>query len=355
MFKRAGIVICVLIVFLNLMLFLRPFHTAKADSCLNTPNGEGCRAGLPIVEYQELLDEILLYPEPNVHTLPPNGQELNKFIFHRLTNAAGTTIYNGPGGQPIGSIAPGFNFVSVSNTVDGWVEINPGQWVVASDTTPVRPSTFSGVYVDPNAPYPMAWIVYPTRPSPYPGGQPFEDTRQLEKYTRVNLYTFVEVDGWRWYLVGPEKWVKQIYIGKVLYIDRPEGVKGRWFAVDLYEQVLVAYEEDTPVFATLISSGLPDWETNEGTFTTWARIANAPMSGAEGQEDFYSLENVPWTLYFDDDISLHGTYWHDGFGYRHSHGCVNMTVTDAHWAFQWTLEGGYEKPMVHVWASGVYR
>jgi hypothetical protein len=79
------------------------------------------------------------------------------------------------------------------------------------------------------------------------------------------------------------------------------------------------------------------------------------MSGAEGQEDFYSLENVPWTLYFDNDISLHGTYWHDGFGYRHSHGCVNLTITDSHWVFDWSQEGGYEKPMVHVWASGEYR
>jgi hypothetical protein len=116
----------------------------------------------------------------------------------------------------------------------------------------------------------------------------------------------------------------------------------------------VAYEGDTPVFATLIASGLPDWSTNEGTFQTWVRIVNGSMSGAEGQTDFYSLENVPWTLYFDGSISIHGTYWHDGFGYRHSHGCVNMSLTDSFWVFQWSAEGGYDKPYVHVWASGVY-
>jgi lipoprotein-anchoring transpeptidase ErfK/SrfK len=116
----------------------------------------------------------------------------------------------------------------------------------------------------------------------------------------------------------------------------------------------VAYDQDTPVFATLISSGLPEWSTNEGTFQTWARIRNGSMSGAEGQTDFYSLENVPWTLYFDNAISIHGTYWHDGFGYRHSHGCVNMSITDSFWVFQWSAEGGYDKPFVHVWASGNY-
>ncbi len=335
--------------------YLAYLPTAEASGCLETPNGLGCRAGLPIVEYQQWLDEMMLYPEPDVRPLPPNEDELNRFNFHRLTNPEGTVIYDAPGGNPLNSIAPGFNYVSISNSVDGWVEINPGQWVPASDTAPVRPSAFSGVLVDSDSLYTMAWIVYPVRPSQFPGGPENPDASRLAKYTRVNIYTHVEIDGWRWYLVGPEMWVKQIYVGKALYMERPPGIKGRWFAVDLYEQVLVAYEEDTPVFATLIASGLPDWETNEGTFKTWARVANAPMSGAEGQEDFYSLENVPWTLYFDNDISLHGTYWHDGFGYRHSHGCVNMTVTDSHWAFQWTQEAGYDKPMVHVWASGEYR
>jgi hypothetical protein len=127
-------------------------------------------------------------------------------------------------------------------------------------------------------------------------------------------------------------------------------------AVDLYEQVLVAYEEDDrPAFATLISSGLPAWSTNEGTFQTWARLATGNMTGAVGQTDFYSLENVPWTLYFDDEIALHGAYWHDGFGYRRSHGCVNLSITDSHWLFTWTSAGGFDYPFVHIFSSGEYQ
>ncbi|HLA43747.1 MAG TPA: L,D-transpeptidase, partial [Aggregatilineales bacterium] len=127
-----------------------------------------------------------------------------------------------------------------------------------------------------------------------------------------------------------------------------------WIAVDLYEQVLVAYDEDTPVFATLVSTGLPDWPTREGTFQTYWRLSNGYMTGAEGQSDYYLVESVPYTMYFDESISLHGTYWHDDFGYRHSHGCVNMTITDAHWVFQWSADGGYDYPNVHVFASGEY-
>ncbi len=29
--------------------------------------------------------------------------------------------------------------------------------------------------------------------------------------------------------------------------------------------------------------------------------------------------------------ALHGVYWHDNFGYYWSHGCVNLTVSDAKW------------------------
>ena len=162
------------------------------------------------------------------------------------------------------------------------------------------------------------------------------------------------VEGWRWYLVGPDQWVHQTRLGKIAPVVRPEGVEGRWVAIDLYEQTLIAYEDDTPVYATLVSSGLQEWPTNEGLFQIWDRHAQTPMSGAEGAPDFYYLEEVPWTMFFDNDIGLHGTYWHDGFGYRHSHGCVNLTITDSHWLFQWTADG-YEDAHVYVYSSDAYR
>ena len=84
------------------------------------------------------------------------------------------------------------------------------------------------------------------------------------------------------------------------------------------------------------------------------------MSGAYNQPDFYYIQEVPWTMYFDGDIALHGAYWHDGFGYRKSHGCVNMTVTDAHWLFNWSEDEydfaneDYTGPAVYVYSSGEY-
>jgi lipoprotein-anchoring transpeptidase ErfK/SrfK len=135
----------------------------------------------------------------------------------------------------------------------------------------------------------------------------------------------------------------------------------RWVSVDLYEQVMIAYEGTQPVYASLVSSGLNEWPTNEGLFHVYVRYPRTIMSGAEGQPDFYYLEEVPWTMYFDGDIALHGAYWHDGFGYRRSHGCVNLSITDAYWLYQWASSEfdltvpADTGPAVYVYSSGEYR
>ena len=124
---------------------------------------------------------------------------------------------------------------------------------------------------------------------------------------------------------------------------------------------MIAYEGDTPVYTSLVSSGMRDWPTNEGLFHVYVRYPRTLMSGAEGKPDFYFLEEVPWTMYFDGDIALHGAYWHDGFGYRRSHGCVNLSITDAAWLYDWaSTEFDFSVandlgPAVYVYSSGEYR
>jgi hypothetical protein len=43
-----------------------------------------------------------------------------------------------------------------------------------------------------------------------------------------------------------------------------------------------------------------------------------------------------WFAYSNQDLALHGTYWHDKFGFKHSHGCVNLPPADANWIYNWT-------------------
>jgi lipoprotein-anchoring transpeptidase ErfK/SrfK len=44
---------------------------------------------------------------------------------------------------------------------------------------------------------------------------------------------------------------------------------------------------------------------------------------------------VPWALYFNQAVSFHAAYWHNDFGYHHSHGCVNLSPLDARWLWEW--------------------
>jgi hypothetical protein len=195
------------------------------------------------------------------------------------------------------------------------------------------------------------------RPSRYPGGPEDESQDVIARYTRMNIYGIEYVDGWEWYLVGPNQWVQQIRVSKVQPRQRPEGVgeDDRWIAVDLYEQTAVAYEGDRMVFATLISSGLPQWSTTEGLFQVFERHEATRMSGASGQRDFYFIEEVPYVMYFHEEMGLHGTYWHDRFGYRQSHGCINLSIMDAWWLYQFTEGEQYQNAWVYVYSSGTYR
>jgi hypothetical protein len=153
------------------------------------------------------------------------------------------------------------------------------------------------------------------------------------------VYDAVEADdGWIWYDIGNGRWMRQTYVSLVDQTPRPEeiGEDEYWVEVDLYEQTFAAYEGDRMVYAGLVSSGLNRWPTNEGLFQVWDRQPATKMSGAEGKVDYYFIEDVPNTMYFDDEIALHGAYWHDRFGYKHSHGCVNMPLRAAEWIYNWS-------------------
>lgn len=307
-------------------------------------------------------EEIAAFPTPNVQSLQPDNGIIFDRRYKRVTGA--TEFFDGPNGTPVEGLGSGFNFVTVTNESDGWVRTSNGKWLrsdVLSDE--VATSRYAGVLLpEDGMKFPVAWLLVHVRPAQTPGGEFTNANPLMLRYTVVNLYSAVEVDGWDWYQIGVNQWVKQTQVAMIKPVERPEGVNTeRWISVDLYEQVLVAYEGTRPVFATLVSSGLSEWPTNEGLFNVYVRFQRTVMAGAFGKPDFYYLQEVPWTMYFDNDIALHGAYWHDGFGYRRSHGCVNLSVMDAKWLFDWSSpEFDYSVandlgPSVYVYSSGTYR
>jgi len=110
----------------------------------------------------------------------------------------------------------------------------------------------------------------------------------------------------------------------------------RWIEVDLSEQKLRAWEENNLVYEFLISSG--KWApTPKGEFRIWVKLKYTKMEGGiKGTRTYYYLPNVPYTQYFYKGYGLHGTYWHNNFGHPMSHGCVNLSISDAEKLFYWT-------------------
>jgi hypothetical protein len=300
------------------------------------------------------------HPEPEVSEILRDGTTIGQYSFWRVGPQAVDT-FDAPNGNLIGQIPQGFNFINVVNQTDGWLQAEDGAWVSQSNASYVSASNFVGVLLPEDWTLPFGWVLDTTGiyASAYPGGPADSATGLVPlHYERFNIYEEVrDAEGWLWYLVGPNQWVKQIFMSVIKPTERPEGVSGTWVAVDLFEQTVVAYKGNRPVFASLISTGLPGFDTNRGVFEVWARLQSDGMSGATGAPSAYALQSVPWVQYFDESISLHGTYWHDTFGYRHSHGCVNLSISDARWVYEFfnpTIAAG-QAAYVYVHSSDEYR
>ncbi|HKQ68251.1 MAG TPA: L,D-transpeptidase [Polyangiaceae bacterium] len=129
----------------------------------------------------------------------------------------------------------------------------------------------------------------------------------------------------------------------------PEGLSPgeKWIDVNLSRQTLVAMEGDRPVYATVVSTGkkakdptdkLHDHQTVRGSFRIREKHISTTMDGdgpAPGDMP-YSIEDVPYVMYFDGSYALHGAFWHNNFGREQSHGCVNLAPIDARHIFFWT-------------------
>jgi hypothetical protein len=337
----------VMVVIFGTSLFIsRPtiIGQANGNSCPEetTP---GCTNGLPTDVYNKLLDQMKAHPAPEVTPGDFDKKDVWSYSFWKVL--PDTQLYDAPNGNVVGKIDNGFNFVGIYKQQDGFAQLRNKQWVLKSSLKQTYASEFTGVLINQPLQFPMVWVIQASIPASVPGGVRNPQTPAIKRYTLLNIFATVHVDQWDWYLVGPGQWLEQRKVARVVPAMKPAGAH-KWVAIDLFEQVLTAYEDDKLVFATLISSGLTAWQTNIGTFKVWKRVQTTAMSGAMGQPDFYSLPAVPYVMFFDNDISLHGTYWHDGFGFKHSHGCVNMSISDAHWLYDWA---GSDEVAVTVWDS----
>lgn len=248
-------------------------------------------------------------------------------------------------------ITRGFNYVSISRT-----EISKGKyyhytdigWMSGSDVIITSVPIFQGVEFAETPTHDFGWIL-----SMFSAGGEAETKRSpgyetddytghyLEHQQLVQIYDIQNIGKWDWYMIGPDEWVVQTAVARVSpRTGPPEGMAwNRWIEVNLYEQTITVYENRELVFSTLIATGVGPYYTYPGIYQIEEKEDLTRMRWLTDPAHAYNLESVPWTMYFDEGRAFHGAYWRANLGYPQSHGCVNMSVGDSHWLFNWANIG----------------
>ncbi len=135
----------------------------------------------------------------------------------------------------------------------------------------------------------------------------------------------------------------------------PSAPGRKWIEVSISQQTLWAYQGNTLILTSLVSTGLPPNETERGLFHVRLKYPKQDMRGFEsstgevvgfgdeappGGVVSYDVKDVPNVMYINMDAeALHGAYWHNNFGQRMSHGCINLPLSVAAFLYGWAPLG----------------
>ena len=213
----------------------------------------------------------------------------------------------------------------------GWLQRPDGGFMRLKDVPMFKPSAFTGFV---NPPDRVAFVRRKVKLKGLPKGH---EPVLFQRYDRPEV---LAVKGAKVFVAGTPAgtWLPKDLVRIAQRQRRPKEVRPneRWLHIDLGQQVLTTYEGDDLVFATLISAGKADrrsTRTTDGVFRIYAKTIHSSMRG-KPWDDYYA-EEVPYVMHFKAGQALHGAYWHDQFGIQKSHGCVNLSIADARWVFEW--------------------
>ncbi len=291
--------------------------------------------------------------QPLPATMLDPGLKALPYLYYRVDPATGTGFYPSLDAAqakdgaariiPSGSIL----YVVYNDVVDTgkgiYFQLPSGLWMPGDGSRVSLPEAQPGLEFSSTPRNGFGWILdhqTPVTSQPGNGGAPI---RTLALYDVVQVYSKQNIEDADWYLIGPNEWVQGHKIAAVFPNTMPQAgvTNGRWIDVNLAEQTLAVYDNQQLVFATVMASGVEPLWTRPGLFQIYQKKEIEIMSGGQGTSEYYYLENVPWTMYFDKARALHGAYWRARLGYPQSHGCVNLTVGDSHWLFNWAQEGDW--------------
>ena len=310
-----------------------------------------------LTEQAEIWQEIANQPERFPMIDESYGQtDLGYFEVNDKNNAYFGTYENAADNtNAAGELYKGYTFAAYTNTATAGnntlYQLTNGNWMrgsaVASHAAPNR---FRGVMPVGEITRPFGWLLKETPTLKAPGYYEPKTGNVYDKYSFVEVFDQVQIGLSDWYMIAPNEWVHMTQVALVYPAtdaDKPDGWHtSRWIEINLWEQTLSVYENNTLVFATLITTGSGSTYTRPGLFKIYEKHTATHMAANINDEDeAYYLMDVPWTMYFDDRRALHAQYWHDHLGYKSSHGCVNLSFPDSEWLYNW---GDYDD-WVFVW------
>ncbi|OGL88771.1 hypothetical protein A3H75_01665 [Candidatus Uhrbacteria bacterium RIFCSPLOWO2_02_FULL_51_9] len=112
--------------------------------------------------------------------------------------------------------------------------------------------------------------------------------------------------------------------------------KPKEVVVDLSDQRLYVYEDGALKRSFFVSTGLYSHPTPTGSFAL-EKVPSVLYSAYYGPGDpgNYDYGWVANNLRIKPHYFIHTAYWHNDFGHRRSHGCVNVEKSNNDWIYAW--------------------
>lgn len=234
-------------------------------------------------------------------------------------------------------------------------------WVAATDVSKFQPSAFAGLdlVATPPPSWPFAWVYAADRKKVVARTAAEKKAPKGATFEHRAIVPVLEESG-AFVRVADGQWIerKNLRIARTRARPAIADAHAKWIDLDRDEQVMIAYDGDTPVFATLFSSGRRKNDTPPAIYRIRSKSALTKMSAEERESSFYEVSEVPWATRFRSGLYFHAAYWHDRFGHVNSHGCVNLSALDAKWVYDWTdpvMPAGWSELEVPVEGSMVVR
>jgi len=290
-------------------------------------------------------------PDPELSKMPATYVTASKESIPLFDSVAAADAMS-----PSQTLGPGLKYLSIDQRLEQnqviYYHLTSGAWVEGASAGTgccIYAGRFQGLAFSRTPSSNFGWIIEETWSRVAPSFTAETSRHHYYRENVVAVYDTQQTGDTKWVMIGPNEWVEKRYVKQVL-VDTapPEGANtNRWIEVNLEEQTLAVYDQNQLVFATLVATGMDPFFTRPGLFQIQQKKELETMSGAfeADRSDFYYLEDVPWTMYYDQNRALHGAYWRTMFGYPQSHGCINLSPGDAHWLFDWANTGDW----VYVW------